>query len=177
MDHREEIRHLSNRLADWDKSDGYTLPEGYFDSLQDKVLSNVEPDLSTYFDQLPDQVMNKITAEKKQTAVRGFTSMYRRIGIAAMVLICAGTMIYTSDERETNDGSIAQTVTAPEDDETLTYLLENAHAIDLDDLVLYDLLEDEVAINEEGEDLELISDEYLEELILDYNEDLLNDLL
>jgi len=48
------------------KGTGFTVPKGYFVSLESKVLSKVSPDIPTdYFDNLEDKVFKRIEKEVK----------------------------------------------------------------------------------------------------------------
>ena len=165
----KELAEIAPLLASLEKSNPFSVPEGYFSSLENKVMDALDkkPVLtgsmpSGYFDNLSDRVLEKIQTEEKVIVVPLYRNRWLAIAASFIVLMAAGFLI-NGQLGKTSSGE--EFVSDYEPEEALEYLMETENLY-LSDLISIDLYEDEELANEstftEFDDLEL--NEFLNEL-------------
>ncbi|WP_299556189.1 hypothetical protein [Seonamhaeicola sp.] len=100
---------MNKNKLDHIKESGFKVPKGYFDSLEDHIMSELKlkeltnstsgfktPD--TYFDALEDTILNKVSEERETKVIRLFSrkTMVYASGIAAAVLLLFGLLFFES---------------------------------------------------------------------------------
>ena len=171
MNPREEIKKIAPTLSQWNHNEGYLVPSNYFDKLSNNVINRVEETekLEPYFESLHDRVMNKVKEEEKRKVIP--ISSFYKYGIAAAILITAGTMLWTNLKEET----IVPTYSMTENVEDLDYIVNE---ISMEDIFDSEFIDDE-SLDEifgSGEDL-ISSDDSIEDLLFEGGDELLEELL
>ena len=165
----KELAEIAPLLASLEKSNPFSVPEGYFSSLENRVMDALDkkPVLnesapSGYFDNLSDRVLERIQTEEKPKVIPLYRNKWLAIAASFIVLIAAGFLI-NGQLGQSNSGEEFALDYEPE--EALEYLIENENLY-LSDLISIDLYEDEEFAEEstftEFDDVEL--DELLNEL-------------
>ena len=165
----KELAEIAPLLSSLEKSNPFSVPEGYFSSLENRVMDALDkkPMLSEstpsgYFDSLSDRVLEKIQTEEKTKVIPLYRNKWMAIAASFIVLLAAGFLINGQLGKTSFDGEF---VLDYEPEEALEYLMENENLY-LSDLISIDLYEDEELAEEstitEFDDLEL--DELLNEL-------------
>lgn len=171
MNPREEIKDMALKLSQWKHNEGYTVPSSYFNNLSDNVIKRIEEGekLEPYFQSLPDQVINKIKREEK-VKVMSIRSYYK-YGVAAAILIAAGTMLWSSLIEET----ITPAYSTIEGSEDLDYIVDE---VSMEDIFDSEFIDDESLdeIFASGEE-QIFTNESAEDLLFDADDELLEEFL
>ena len=171
MNPREEIKDIAPTLSEWKHSEGYTVPSNYFERLSYNVLEYVEETkkLEPYFQSLPNQVMSKVKQEEKGKVMP--IRSYYKYGLAAAILIVAGTILWSTVIEET----IAPTYSMIEYSEDLDYIINEISIEDIfDSEFIDDESLDEILVS--GEE-QYSADDSAEDVLFDADDELLEEFL
>lgn len=177
----KEIADIAPTLAGLEKQNPFRVPEGYFESLENRVLDSLDkkPILTAstpdgYFDKLSDSVMDRIKSEEKTKVVPLFSRKW--ISIAASIVIILGVgylAIFQKSGTESESVEFALADIDPE--EALDYLAENDNLY-LSDLIDLDLYNEE-DFDLENSDFSEMDDEELDQFLEELDPEDLEDLL
>lgn len=96
------------------KESGFEIPKGYFDSLEDTIISNIKlKELSSesgfktpdnYFDSLEETILSKISEKENTKVISLFTrqNIVYLSGIAAAILLLFNLNIFNNDSLDWN---------------------------------------------------------------------------
>lgn len=173
-----EILEIAPTLASLEKRNPFSIPKGYFPTLEQKVfdaidkkqiLANSTP--SGYFENLSDKVLDKIHAEEKVKIIPLYKRRWLSIAASFILLLGAGYLINTQTDNQVESTEFVLDI---EPGETLEYLIEN-DKIYLSDLLNFDITEEELS-SEETSIMELYNED-LEDLLNELDESELEELL
>ena len=126
------------------KKEGYTLPENYFDTLPKKIYDQLHITTSVeeenvpegYFDHLPEIVLERAKkSEVKQGKVVVMNVFKKYASVAAVIILLISAGLWLLNDHQT---------TTTDDWTYLEYLNENPSEIDLNTLLEYELINDEI---------------------------------
>jgi len=174
----KEIADIAPNLAAMKKQNPFLVPDGYFSSLENRVLDSLDkkPSLAHttpdgYFDNLSDRVLERVQVENDTRVVPFYKKRWLSIAASFIILLGAGYLLTTP-----SDASIESTEFVFDIDpaEALEYLEENDNLY-LTDLLSLEIYEDDYMEEEtEMEDWDNVDiDELLEELDTEDLEELL----
>lgn len=170
MNPREEIKDIAPKLSLWKYKEGYTVPEGYFENLSDRMLDRVleEEKLEPYFTSLPNEVMRKIKEEDKGKIIS--IRPFLKYVAAAVIMLSIGTLVWNN----LND-SEPDLLASIEDSEELDYIIESVSIEDIFDTDIFDDdILDEVLANEE---YDIPLNDSAEDFLFDADDELLEEFL
>ena len=173
-----EIADIAPMLASLEKQNPFTVPEGYFSSLENRTLDAIDkkPMLTSsppegYFDTLSDRILDKVHKEEKVSIIPLYRKKWLAIAASFIVLFCAGYLMTTQSGIDQNHEEFALEI---EPEEALEYLIENENLY-LSDLISLELYDDE----EEMEDSNFteFDDADIDELLNELDQEDLEELL
>ena len=173
MKENKNIEILSEELLWLRDNEGYLIPEDYFSQLPEKLaerldleriegISEINDVPKDYFETLPQIVMDRVE-QKSPAKVRRLSRLSQAIGIAASLLIVGfiGSSIFSVNEVPVDDSEFAA--------EYMDYLEQNTDEFEMNSLIDYGLVDEEMM----GSNLSLIEDNTLD-YYLDINIDDIN---
>ena len=173
-----EIIDIAPTLASLEKHNPFMVPDGYFSSLENRILDNVDkrPILSMstpegYFDSLSDKVLDKIQLEEKTKIIPLYKRRWLSIAASVVILLGAGYLLNTQSGLSTENSEFVLDI-EPED--ALEYLIENDNLY-LSDLMTLDLNEDDYSPTDPI--LTDFEDADIEELLNELDQEDLEELL
>lgn len=173
-----EIADLAPMLASLEKQNPFTVPKGYFTSLEHRTLDAIDkkPNLIAttpegYFDTLSDKVMEKIQEEKATKVVPLFRMKWVAVAASFLVLLCAGYLMNTNSGIQSDDAGFAMEI---EPEEALDYLIENENLY-LSDLISLELYADD--LEEDEANFMEFDDADIDELLNELDQEDLEELL
>lgn len=146
----KEILEIAPTLASLDKQNPFLVPDGYFTSLENRILDAVDqqPILSNslpigYFDALSDKVLEKVQAEDKAKIIPFYKKKWLSIAASFIILLGAGYLISTQSYSPLEYDAFVLEI---EPEEALDYLIQNENLY-LSDLLSLDIGENDISIN------------------------------
>ncbi len=174
----KEIADIAPTLATLEKRNPFRVPEGYFDSLEHKVLDSLDkkPKLEQsvpegYFDNLSDMVMDRIREEEKTKVIPLYRRKWLSIAASLLILCGAGYLITNQSNTPTSNPEFALEIDPAE---ALEYLEENDNLY-LSDLISLDFDVDDLSV--EVSELSEFEDEDFEDFLEELDPEDLEDLL
>ncbi len=174
----KEIADKAPILASLEKHNPFIVPDGYFSSLEERILDSIDkkPILTSstpdgYFDNLSEKVMEKIQSEDKVKIIPFHKKRWLSIAASFIIILGAGYLLNTQLNISSKNTEFVFDI---EPEEALEYLIENDNLY-LSDLFSLDLYEDDFSLEEsEMTDLENAD---LEELLNELDPEDLEELL
>ena len=173
MKENKNIEILSEKLLWLRDNEGYLIPDDYFSQLPEKLAERLDlkriEDISEindvpkdYFETLPQIVLDRVE-QKRPAKIRILGGWTQAIGIAASLLIVGfiGFSIFNVNEVPVDDSEFAT--------EYMEYLEQNTDEFEMNSLIDYELVDEEMM----NSNLSLIDDNTLD-YYLDINIDDIN---
>jgi hypothetical protein len=174
----KEIADIAPLLASMDKQNPFKVPEGYFSSMENRLLDSIESKSvfqntvpAGYFDHLAENVIEKIHADSHTRVIPMYKKRWLSIAASLIIILGAGYLLNAPSNTPDNTGELVLDI-QPED--ALEYLIENDNLY-LTDLLNLNLLEEDMlsetsnVTNFENTDIDILLNELdpedLEELL------------
>ena len=174
----EEIKEWAPILASMDKTNPFKVPNGYFDSLENRIVEELggkAPEQTTvpkdYFDSLPDKVIQQVTVDKEAKVIPFHYKKWISVAAAFIVIFGAGIFFTQSTSPSSDASALAFEM---DTEEAIDYLIETGE-LNVADLIALEIyledFEDTEDENSSIDDTDL--DDFLNTLTQDELEELL----